>query len=130
MASGCKQLWCWQEAQRAIKQGRGYQQTIHDLQAALREVQESQKRASLDSSQTALGTPRGLAAGAREPSGQLQMARSRSWQDMQAEMASTLQTRDSLQGELASLQTEHSALQVGLAAALGLVFRSCLGQGC
>ena len=28
------------------------------------------------------------------------------------EMASSLQTRTSLQGELASLQTEHSALQV------------------
>lgn len=123
MARGRKLLWCGQEAQRAIKQGRGHQQTIHDLQAALREVQESQKRASLDSSQTSQGTPRGLAAGAREPAGQLQMARSRSWQDMQAEMASTLQTRDSLQGELASLQTEHSALQVGRIVSCGLVYR-------
>ena len=120
-----------QEAQRAAKQGRGYQQTIHDLQAALREVQDSQKRASLDSAQ---GTPRtpggnlGGTGGSSEASGQLQLARSRSWQDLQAEVASSLQSRDSLQGELASLQTEHSALQVTASAevtSLGVAMQGC-----
>ena len=103
-----------------MKQGRSYQQTIHDLQAALREVQESQKKAS-QAPQEDPGLPTGepQPEARRAASGQLQMARSRSWQDMQAEMASSLQTRTSLQGELASLQTEHSALQVSLNSSLG-----------
>ena len=98
-------------------------------------MQESQKRASLDSAQ---GTPRtpggnlggtlGRTGGSSEGPGQLQLARSRSWQDLQAEVTSSLQTRDSLQGELASLQTEHSALQVtALAGVMSLVV---VMQGC
>lgn len=39
-------------------------------------------------------------------------ARSTSWQHLQEKMQASLESRDSLQGELASLQAQHAALQV------------------